>query len=177
MTIKPIVAALTLSLMCGTAFAASAPAAPVVAPSTAPSTVYVGKLGGKFDPDRVAANDLTEAISQAKAQNKRIIMDVGGEWCVWCLRMDKFMQGNEMIRNTVAKDYVWLKVNYSDENKNEAFLSQYPKVKGYPHLFVLDADGKLLQSENTGELEQDKSYNAEKLLAFLQQWSGKGSDK
>jgi thioredoxin-related protein len=169
MTFKPFIAALTLSLLCGNAFAASAPAVP--------STVYVGKLNGKFDPDRVAANDLTEAVSQAKAENKRIIMDVGGEWCVWCLRMDKFIQGNELIRNTIATDYVWFKVNYSDENKNEAFLSQYPKIKGYPHLFVLDAEGKLLQSENTGELEQEKSYNAERFIAFLQQWSGKESGK
>ncbi len=138
-----------------------------------PSSSYVGKLGGTFDPQRDAAGDLTEAMSQAKAQNKRIMMDVGGEWCVWCLRMDKFMQGNAQIRDTVAADYVWVKVNYSDENKNADFLAQYPKIKGYPHLFVLDADGKLLQSENTGELEQEKSYNAERFLDFLQKWSGR----
>ena len=165
MNFKPFLAALSMALACGTAFAAST--APM------PSSTYVGKLGGTFDPQRNAANDLVEAISQAKAQNKRIMLDVGGEWCVWCLRMDKFMQADEQIRNIVAVDYVWVKVNYSDENKNEAFLAQYPKVKGYPHLFVLDTDGKLLQSENTGELEQDKSYSKERFVAFLQQWSGK----
>ena len=166
MSLKPFLAALTFTLIySGASLAATT--APL------PSTLYVGKLGGTFDPERNPANDLAEAVSQAKAQGKRIIMDVGGEWCVWCLRMDKFMQGDAQIRDTVAADYVWVKVNYSDENKNEAFLAQYPKVKGYPHLFVLDADGKLLQSENTSELEQEKSYSQERFLAFLQKWSGR----
>ena len=165
MRIPSIVAALTLAFACGNVIAAT------TAPP--PSSSYVGKLGGSFDPQRNPSNDLVEAVSQAKAQSKRIIMDVGGEWCVWCLRMDKFMQSDEQIRNTVAADYVWIKVNYSDDNKNADFLAQYPKIKGYPHLFVLDANGKLLQSENTGELEQEKSYNRERFLVFLQQWSGK----
>lgn len=167
MNFKPFLAALSMALACGTAVAAS------TAPVPVPSSTYVGKLGGTFDPQRNAANDLVEAISQAKAQGKHIIMDVGGEWCVWCLRMDKFMQGDEQIRNTIAADFVWVKVNYSDDNKNAAFLAQYPKIKGYPHLFVLDTDGKLLHSEDTSELEQEKSYSAERFIAFLQKWSGK----
>jgi len=165
MTFQSFLAASVLALTCGTTVAAAG--------TPIPSNAYVGKLGNTFDPQRDAANDLVEAISQAKAQNKRIIMDVGGEWCVWCLRMDKFMQGNAQIRNAIGADYVWIKVNYSDENKNEAFLAQYPKIKGYPHLFVLAPDGKLVQSQSTGELEQEKSYNEERFLTFLQTWSGK----
>ena len=64
-----------------------------------------------------------------------------------------------------------MKINYSEENKNEKFLSQYPKVDGYPHFFVLDKNGKLLYSQNTGLLEKEKSYDREKFMTFLKKWT------
>jgi hypothetical protein len=64
-----------------------------------------------------------------------------------------------------------MKVNYSEDNENKAFLSQFPEVKGYPHLFVLDAEGGLLHSQFTGELEQGKGYDRAKFLAFMKEWA------
>ena len=67
--------------------------------------------------------------------------------------------------------YVWMKVNYSEENENKPFLSAYPGIKGYPHLFVLDADGKLLHSQFTGELEKGKGYDRAKFFDFMKAWA------
>ena len=64
-----------------------------------------------------------------------------------------------------------MKVNYSEENENKAVPSAYPEIKGYPHLFVLDADGKLLHSQFTGELEKGKGYDRAKFFAFLKDWA------
>ena len=69
------------------------------------------------------------------------------------------------------KNFVTLKINVSPENMNEKFLSAYPAIPGYPHLFVLDSDGKLLHSQNTSELELGKSYNPDKVEAFLKHWA------
>lgn len=66
-----------------------------------------------------------------------------------------------------------MKVNYSPENKNEEFLSNYPKIQGYPHFFVLDENGKLLHSQDTGKLEEGKNYNAQKFIDFLKLWTPK----
>ena len=68
-------------------------------------------------------------------------------------------------------NFVVLKINWSPENKNEKFLSQYPKVAGYPHIFILENDGKFLFSKNTAELEKEKSYDAEKIMNFLKEWA------
>jgi thioredoxin-related protein len=124
----------------------------------------------QFDPARDPFKDLKETIVQAKKENKRIILDVGGEWCIWCKRIDAFMNEDNDIRNTLERNFIILKVNYSKENKNEKFLSQFPEVAGYPHFFVLDENGKLLHSQNTGELEKDKYYSKEKFLSFLNKW-------
>jgi hypothetical protein len=64
-----------------------------------------------------------------------------------------------------------VKINYSPENKNQKVLRQFPKIPGYPHFFVLDGNGKLLHSQNTGELESGKHHDREKVFAFLRKWA------
>ncbi len=125
----------------------------------------------KFDPNRNPFEDLNKAIKIAEKENKRIILDVGGEWCIWCHRIDKFLHTDKEIDEFIKKHYIFVKVNYSRENKNEKFLSQYPKIKGYPHFFVLDSDGKFLHSQDTGLLEEGKSYSKSKVMEFLRKWA------
>ena len=124
----------------------------------------------KFDPLRNSDSDLKAAVELAKSTNKRIVLDVGGEWCIWCRRIDAFMRNTKEVKSLIEDNFIFVKINYSKENKNEDFLSQYPKVEGYPHFFVLDENGKLLHSQNTGELEKDKDYDSEKFVAFLNKW-------
>lgn len=124
----------------------------------------------KFDPGRNPDEDLKAAIEFAKLTNKTILLDIGGEWCIWCHRIDDFIKKTEEVKSLLDKYFVVVKVNYSKENKNEKFLSKYPTVDGYPHFFVLDSNGKLLHSQNTGELERDKDYDKEKFVSFLIKW-------
>ncbi len=130
--------------------------------------VYVRE---KFDPARNPFEDLRNAVERAQAENKRIILDVGGEWCVWCHRIDKFLHGDKEINDFLEKHYIVLKINFSKENRNEEFLSRYPKINGYPHFFVLDSDGKFLHSQDTGLLEEGKTYSKKKVMEFLRKWA------
>lgn len=125
----------------------------------------------EFDPLNDPAKDLKEAVNEAKNSNRRILLDVGGDWCIWCHRLDAFIESNDEIKKYLNKNFILLKINYSKENKNEKFLSKYPEIEGYPHYFVLDKDGKFLHSQNTGDLEQDKGYSKEKMMAFLKEWA------
>lgn len=150
---------------------------PVVSGNTpaAADIAAIAALHASFDPARNPADDLATAKVEAQRGNKRIVLDVGGEWCSWCHLMDQFIEGDAEVRRLRDASYVWMKVNYSEDNENAAFLSQYPQIKGYPHLFVLDADGTLLHSQFTGELElpkeQGKGYDRERFLAFMREWS------
>ncbi|AFH47948.1 Thiol-disulfide isomerase/thioredoxin domain protein [Ignavibacterium album JCM 16511] len=125
----------------------------------------------KFDPTRSPEKDLKIAVEYAQKTNKRILLDVGGEWCIWCHRMDEFIESHKEIKEFLEKHFVVVKVNYSKENKNEKFLSNYPQIPGYPHIFVLDKDGKFLHSQDTGVLEKDKDYDEIKFMEFLQKWA------
>jgi len=129
----------------------------------------------KFDPAADPAKDLEHAIAEARRTHRRIILDVGGEWCGWCHALDRYYAEHADLMALREKQFVWIKVNFSPGNPNAAFLAKYPKINGYPYLFVLDTEGKLLHSQDTSLLEQGSSYNLEKMFAFLKQWQPSGS--
>jgi thiol:disulfide interchange protein len=124
-----------------------------------------------FDPARDADKDIRDAVVEATMTGRRILLDVGGEWCIWCKRLDAFFASHPRASDLMHTGYVVVKVNFSKENKNEGVLSRYPKIAGYPHLFILDAGGKLVHSQDTGLLEEGKGYSEEKILKFLEQWA------
>lgn len=127
----------------------------------------------KYDPGRNPNADLQAAIQEAQRTGRNILMDVGGNWCVWCRAMDKFFEKNSDVAALRDKNFVWMKVNFSRENTNQKFLSQYPRIAGYPNIFVLDNTGTLLYNEDTSNLESKPapSYSRKAFINFLKKWS------
>lgn len=123
----------------------------------------------KFDPDRDAAADVARAVDQAAAQGKHVVVDVGGEWCAWCHILDRFIATHDEVRSLIEAEFVWVKVNFSPENRNERLLSSWPPIPGYPHLFVLDGSGRVIRSQPTAELERGSGYDEAKMIAFLRE--------
>jgi thiol:disulfide interchange protein len=149
------------------------PATPptVAAPAQSKESKETPVVRERFDPTRDAKADLATAVQTAAKSGKNIILDVGGEWCSWCVFMDNFFIKNPDLAKLRDTNYVWVKINFSKENENKEFLSAYPEPAGYPHLFVLDPAGKLLQSQDTSELEEGKGYNLDKFMEFLKKWA------
>lgn len=122
---------------------------------------------GGFESGRDAAADVAAAVALAARQGKHVMVEVGGNWCAWCHVLDQFFKAHADVQRLRDEHYVWVKVNWSPQNRNEALLAQWPKIKGYPHLFVLDGTGQLIHSQVTSELEAGKDYDRDKMLAFL----------
>jgi thiol:disulfide interchange protein len=123
-----------------------------------------------YDIARNADDDLAATIQRAQAEKKHILLQVGGDWCGWCHLMSNFIETNERVRENIRQNYLIMKVTYDGEQKNEAFLSRYPEIPGYPHLFMLDFEGNLLHSQGTAELEEGRGYNDTVYLEFLDKW-------
>ncbi len=124
-----------------------------------------------FDPARDPAQDLDTALRIARAARRSVLVEVGSDSCVPCRTLDRFFAANPELKQLRDRNYVWLKVNFSKENANEAFLRRFPPVAGYPHLFVLDANGRLLHSQNTEALEAATDYDPAAMRAFLVKWA------
>jgi thiol:disulfide interchange protein len=125
----------------------------------------------EYDPQRDAAADIERAVAEAKRTKRNVLLEVGGKWCVWCRIMDSYFEANPDVLKLREDNFVTVKVNFSPENENREVISKYGEIPGYPHIFVLDSEGKLIQSQNTGDLEEGKSYNREKFVGFLKKWS------
>ncbi len=125
-----------------------------------------------YDPVRNPAEDLEQAIVIAQKENKRIMLELGGDWCIWCKYMDDFYKTHPDVLQARVENYVLVKINVSEENANEEFFSQYPEAAGYPHIYILESDGTFLHSQNTVDLEDGAdSYVPEVFMAFLQKWA------
>ncbi len=125
----------------------------------------------EFDSSRNPTKDVEDAVVEAKRTGRRILLDVGGNWCKWCHYLDRFWEHNKDVADFLHEKFIYVKINYSKANENKDFLSKYPKIPGYPHFFVLNTDGTLLCSQDTGELESGQGHDHDKVLAFLKKWA------
>jgi thiol:disulfide interchange protein len=128
----------------------------------------------RYDPSRDAVRDLNAAVAVAKKEHKRILLDVGGDWCSDCRLLDVFLGNNSALVAQRDQRYVWVKVYYGRENKNEKILGRYPRIEWYPTLLVLDENGALLHLEDTRDLLEGKEFSSAKFAQFLDRWRVQG---
>lgn len=128
-----------------------------------------GGSGGRagYDASRDAAADIRDALVRARAERKRVLIEAGGNWCPWCAIMHRFYEENPPLAAARDKNFVVVKVSVESGGPVPAALKAYPAPAGYPHLYVLDENGSLIQSQNTAELEKGDGYDLEKFAFFL----------
>ena len=117
---------------------------------------HAGDSTKLYDPWANAAQDVARAVEKAKVEKKHVLLQIGGNWCVWCYRFNAFVQLDSVLKKLVAEDYVVYHLNYSPENKNLAYLKTLgnPQRYGFPVLVVLDESGKPLHTQDTSLLEK-----------------------
>ncbi|MCQ2294682.1 MAG: thioredoxin family protein [Bacteroidales bacterium] len=131
-----------------------------------------------YDEDINAMEQIEQALDIARTTNRKVICQVGGNWCPWCLRFANFITKDDEIAKLIEENFVYIHVNTSKENKNtEAmkFLGN-PGRFGYPVFVILDREGRVMQTESSAYLEKDKSYDREKVKAFFANWTDAAID-
>ncbi|SKA23436.1 Thioredoxin-like [Chitinophaga eiseniae] len=126
-----------------------------------------------YNPAADAKADIAAAVKKAARENKHVLVQIGGNWCIWCKRLYKFVEDDAELKAAMNKDYVVYHLNYSKENKNLPILKElgFPQRFGFPVLVILDGKGNRLHTQNTGLLESADSYDKKKLTEFFRQWS------
>lgn len=126
-----------------------------------------------YNPDTNAIEVISNAVDQAKMENKHVLIQVGGNWCTWCIKLHNFIKEHEPIDSIIKADYILIRVNYSKKNKNLEIMEmmEYPQRFGFPVLVILNGDGQRLHTQNTAYIEEGDSYNEKKLREFLLNWN------
>ncbi|WP_177765960.1 thioredoxin family protein [Flavobacterium sp. I3-2] len=131
------------------------------------------KLIKPYHPEDDAAAQINALLIRAKKENKNVILQAGGNWCVWCLRFDDFRKKNKSVRENLAKNYLYYHLNYSNENKNQAVFDKYvPEGTklGYPFFIILSKNGEVLKLQESGSFENGITYDAQKVIDFLDKY-------
>lgn len=126
-----------------------------------------------YNPDADVSAAISQGLIKAKGENKNIFLQIGGNWCPWCLKFHKLYAEDSEINGSMEKNYIFILVNYSKENRNYATLKklEYPQRFGFPVFVILDSNGKRLHTQNSSYLEEGDGYSKKKVLEFLKQWS------
>jgi protein disulfide-isomerase len=100
-------------------------------------------------------DDLEKAKAQAKAENKKILLDfTGSDWCGWCKKLDAEVFSQPEFKEYAAKKLVLVEVDFpktfklpdATKKQNDALAAEY-RIQVYPTIVVLSQSGK-----KTGEL-------------------------
>jgi thioredoxin-related protein len=132
-----------------------------------------------YTPEAKAEQEIADAVKHAKAEGKHVLIQIGGNWCIWCARFHDFITSDAKIDSIVKAGYVVYHMNYSKENYNGKLLAKYgyPQRFGFPVFIVLDGNGKQLHTQNSGYLEDGKkSYDRDKVIEFFTGWSPSALD-
>ena len=127
-----------------------------------------------YNPSADAEKDIAAAVKKANAENKYVLLQGGGNWCSWCIEFARFCKADPAIDSVMKSAFVWYHLNYSKENENKKVFAKYgyPQRFGYPVFIILNGKGERINTQNSEYLEDGrKSYNAEKVKAFLEMWS------
>lgn len=126
-----------------------------------------------YHPEANGEKEIAEVVKQAKGKGKHVLIQVGGNWCIWCARFYDFVSSDKVLDSIMQADYVVYHLNWSKENRNEALMAKYkyPQRFGFPVFLVLDQKGHLIHTQNSAYLEEGKSYSKEKVTGFLADWA------
>jgi thiol:disulfide interchange protein len=115
--------------------------------------------------------DIAAALKQAKAEKKRVILDFGGDWCGDCQVLDIYMHQSPNTE-LLGKHFIVVHVDIGrmDHNVDVAEKYKVPINKGVPALAVLDANGRLLYSQENKEFENMRSMRSSDVTEFLNRW-------
>ena len=124
-----------------------------------------------YDPKASGKSQLAAAMQQAHAEHKRILVQFGGNWCVFCKALDELIATTPQL-SMLRDSYVNVHI---DSATNEDLNQQYgnPFRLGFPVLLVLDESGALLHTQASTELQLPAGqvgHDAPKVQAFLAAW-------
>jgi thioredoxin-related protein len=126
-----------------------------------------------YDPSDDAKVEIANAIKKAKIVGKHVFLQIGGNWCGWCIVFDEKVNSNDTLRMIMENNFIVYHVNYSRENMNKDILASlgFPQRFGFPVFVILDSNGDRLHTQNSAYLEEGRGHSTNKILGFLKQWS------
>ena len=143
-----------------TAWQAHAQAAPAATVAKAPPP-----YDESADPQR----DLQTALTNARRENKRVLVVFGANWCPDCRALDREFHAGGKTDALVAERYEVVKVDVGRFDKNLDFVKLYgePIKKGIPSVVVVTPVNEVVYQTKAGELADARSLGPDGIYGFF----------
>jgi thioredoxin-related protein len=93
-----------------------------------------------------------QALTEATASKKFVLLDVYTDWCGWCKRMDRDTYADSTVSSYIAEHFIAAKMNpetegslrYRDKDFTNGSFGEYLGVDGYPATVFFSPGGEVV---------------------------------
>ena len=163
-----VLASLAALALAGTAGAATAPRVSVPTVGDLPVVVRY-----PYDENADADAAVAAAFARARSSHKRVLIDLGGNWCGDCVVLANIMALPQM-KPFIAKHFEFVSVDVGHETKNLQIPARFgvDLSGGVPALLIVEPDGKtLVDAGHISALEDARHMTPQGLADWLAQWA------
>lgn len=163
-----LIAALLLPIVAGTAYALPAPKLAISSLSELP-VVERAPFMEKANAD--AAVDA--AFARAKKSGKRVLIDLGGNWCGDCVVLANLMRLKEM-QPFLAAHFEMVSVDVGRFDKNLQIPARFgitKRLEGVPAVIIAEPDGKFVNPGRITALADARHMSPQAIADWLAQWA------
>lgn len=135
-----------------------------------------GNQGGEsprdnwYNPSLDGNQQIDEAIAKVRGSNKMILVQVGGNWCPWCIKFANMIVTDGELLNAMRQNFEWVHLNTGEGNENQAALQRLrnPEQHGFPVFVLLDSEGNYVNTYPSDTFAGGDGFDRSKVLSFLQ---------
>ena len=155
-------------------FATSATAASIASPRVGIQDLSQLDVPDYPFSDSADANaDVAKAFAEARAQNKRVLIDLGANWCADCRILQALMDRPE-VRSFLAAHYAIAVIDVGRLNRNLQIPARFgitDRLEGVPAILIVDPDGTLVNSGKIFALVEARHMTPQSIVDWLASWT------
>ena len=126
-----------------------------------------------YDEAANADAQVAAAFARATKSHKRVLIDLGGNWCVDCLVLSNFLRLPEM-RRFMETHYEEVLVDVGRFNRNLQIPARFgitKRLEGVPALLIATPDGKLVNGDKIFATADAHSMTPQALADYLARYA------
>jgi len=124
-----------------------------------------------FDSYADFKTDLSAALEQSSKQNKKVIIEYGGDWCIWSERIYSVLE-KPKFKKFIDDNFIFIRC-YVGRDWESSFSEtiEFLEIESVPYFSLLDSTGKFIANQETETYEILWFYNERKLFGLFKEWA------
>lgn len=144
---------------------------------TSPTAESTSNANRVFDEHTSGKMLVNAAMDQARAENKKVILLFGANWCPYCRQLHALFENDPEVHALVEKEFVVVPIDVgtSTHNRNLNLIDKYQSnvfTDGTPSVVIINADGKRLAPTDDNPWSAKNPIETGRVLGFLKKAGG-----